>query len=267
MFTRIITASLIAAASVFIAAAPAQAAQTPVRLALEIQGPDGVFVPVASGARFAVSSATPTVARWTITNPLSVDTTGYYLYSYGPDCAVSDLTIVALGTYVCTETIAPSGPGERNLGALGGLFDGTDFAIAYPLVINTVDDTNGQSFALSATTVKPGDALTLSGVGFNAADALTASIGTQSLGAISGESFSQTVTIPAGTAPGAQSITLYSNGVAYAQRAVVVIGPAAVVPAPALAATGVEADGMLLFGGILLLAGFAAALVRRRQTA
>ena len=260
MRTRLLATVLIATASVLVVAGPAQAAPLPTVVTLEIQGPDGVFVPVASGAQFAVSSTTPTVARWTLTNAGPTDQTGYYLYSYGPDCLVSALTIAAGASYVCTETIDPPTTfGPRALGALAGLYDGiADYPIAYPLVINGVDDTNGQSFTVSTTTVKPGDLLTISGVGFDAADALTASIGTQNLGAISGSSFSQTVTIPAGTAPGVQTVTLYSNGVAYAVRSVTVLGPA-------LAATGSDTELPLLASGALLIGGLALALVRRRR--
>jgi hypothetical protein len=238
--------AVLVGASLLLGAVPAQAGIAPVTLSLEIQGPDGVFVPVASGAQFAVSSTTATVARWTLTNTRAAEYTGFYLYSYGPDCAVSDITIAASGTYVCIETIPPESDqtipayGLTNVGALGGFYDGVgpDFPVAYPVIINIVDDTNGQTFALSRTTVDPGDTIVATGGGFDADDALTGILDGAPAGSgsftVAGTSFSHTITVPTDLAPGTHTVVLYSNGVAYAVRSFEVRGAA-------LAATGVDA--------------------------
>ncbi len=246
-----------------IGSAPAHAAPAPVTLGLEIAGPDGVFAPVASGSQFAVSSITDTTARWTITNPSDTSQTGFYLYSYGPDCLVSDLTIAASSTYVCTEVIPATGTtGIRNLGALAGLFaDGEDYPVAYPLVIHSVDDTDGQSFTISKTTVAAGGTLVISGTGFDEDDALTGILASDpvdlgSFTVVDG-AFSSTLTLPVDLDPGMHTITLYSNGVAYAVRTFELLG------GPALAATGVDATAPALVGAGLL--GLGAVLVLRRR--
>jgi hypothetical protein len=252
--------AVLVGAGLLLAAAPAQAAIAPVTLRLEIQGPDGVFVPVASGAQFAVSSTTPTVARWTLTNTRAAEYTGFYLYSYGPDCALSDITIAASSTFVCTETIAPEDDkalpvyGFKNLGALAGFYDGVDpdFSVAYPLIVNIIDDSNGQTFALSRTTVDPGDTIVATGGGFDADDALTGILVGAPAGSgsftVTGTSFSHTITVPTDLAPGTHTVVLYSNGVAYAVRSFEVRGAA-------LAATGIDAGMPLALALAALAAG------------
>lgn len=262
--------AVLVGAGLLLAVTPAQAAIAPVTLHLEIQGPDGVFVPVASGAQFAVSSTTATVARWTLSNTRGAAFTGFYLYSYGPDCALSDITIPALGTFVCTETIPPESDqtvpayGLTNLGALGGFYDGVDpdFSVAYPLIINIVDDSDGQTFALSRTTVDPGETVVATGGGFDVDDALTgilvgAPAGSGSF-AVTGTSFSHSITVPTGLAPGTHTVVLYSNGVAYAVRSFEVRGAA-------LAATGIDAGAPLALGLGAVLVGLAVTVVRARR--
>ena len=262
--------AVLVGAGLLLAVTPAQAAIAPVTLHLEVQGPDGVFVPVASGAQFAVSSTTATVARWTLSNTRGAAFTGFYLYSYGPDCALSDITIPALGTFVCTETIPPESDqtvpayGLTNLGALGGFYDGVDpdFSVAYPLIINIVDDSDGQTFALSRTTVDPGETIVATGGGFDVDDALTgilvgAPAGSGSF-AVTGTSFSHSITVPTGLAPGTHTVVLYSNGVAYAVRSFEVRGAA-------LAATGIDAGAPLALGLGAVLVGLAVTVVRARR--
>jgi hypothetical protein len=276
-------ASALVGAALLLGAAPAQAIPVPVQLSFEVAGPDGVFVPVASGGQFAVSSTSPTTARWTLTNPTSTTLTGYYLYGYGPDCLVSDLTIAAGATYVCTEVIAPEAQqpapayGVQSLGALGGFFDGSDYAVAYPLSIDIVEDTAGASFTLDKTTVAAEGTIVISGSGFDDDDVLTGIIASTPIDlgtfALTGGSFSRSVTLPAGFDPGAHTITLYSNGVAYAVRSFTLLAaPAPVVPAavPELAASGASTADVgtpLALGSTLVLLGAALLVVRARRSA
>lgn len=254
---------------VLVAAAPANAARTPATLTLEVAGPDFIFVPVARGAQFAVSSITPTTVRWTLTNTATVDVTGFYLYSYGPDCAVSDITIVALGTYVCTEVIQPSAAfGLHDFGALGGVVDGVDFPILYPIVLDIVDDTNTLSFTLSETTLSAEGTLTIAGAGFDDDDALTGILTSTPvpLGSfpVTGGAFSHTFTLPAGLEAGIHTITLYSNGVAYAARSFMLLGAGG---AAQLSDTGVDATVPLGLGGMLVVLGTTVLLWGRRRHA
>lgn len=272
--------ALLVGGALLLGVTPAQAEQAPAVLSLEIAGPDGVFVPVASGAQFAVSSTTATTARWTLTNPTATSKTGYYLYTYGPDCLVSDLTIAAGATFVCTEVIPPEALetvptyGVKDLGALGGIYDGSDFPIAYPLRIDIVDDTNGKSFSLSQTTVDAEGTVVISGSGFDEDDALTGILSSTpvNLGAfpITGGAFTHSLTLPAGLEPGTHTITLYSNGVAYSVRTFELLGAASSGTgtsdaARQLAATGVEATAPLAVGGTVLALGMTVLLVTRRR--
>jgi LPXTG-motif cell wall-anchored protein len=267
--TRILAAAgitLLIGGLVLTDSAPADAVPPPVALSLEIAGPDGVFVPVASGAQFAVSSTTATTARWTITNPSAVSHTGYYLYTYGPDCLVSDVTIAALGEYVCSELIAPQmAAGIVNAGALAGLYEGgNDYPVTFPLIIDIVDDTNGQSLSLSETTVAAEGTLVISGTGFDEDDLLTGILTSTpvNLGAftVTGGAFSYMLTLPAGFAPGTHTITLYSNGIAYGARTFVLL---AAPTAALLPATGADATAPALLGGSLLALGLVLVLRRR----
>lgn len=269
LLTTAATAVLVGA-GLLLAVTPAQAGIAPVTLSLEIQGPDGVFVPVASGAQFAVSSTTATVARWTLTNTRAAEYTGFYLYSYGPDCLLSDITIAASGTFVCTETIPPESEqavpayGLTNLGALGGFYDGVgpDFPVAYPLTIDIVDDSDGQTFALSRTTVDPGETIVATGGGFDADDALTGILVGAPAGSgsftVTGTSFSHSITVPGDLAPGTHTVVLYSNGVAYAVRSFE-------VRAAALAATGIDAGVPMALGLGAVLVGLALTAARARR--
>lgn len=264
------TTAVLVGAGLLLGATPAQAGIAPVTLSLEIQGPDGVFVPVASGAQFAVSSTTATVARWTLTNTRGAEYTGFYLYSYGPDCALGDITIPASGTFVCTETIPPEfeqtvpAYGLTSLGALGGFYDGVgpDFSVAYPVTVDIVDDSDGQTFALSRTAVDPGETIIATGGGFDADDALTGILVGAPAGSgsftVTGTSFSHSITVPTGLAPGMHTVVLYSNGVAYAVRSFEVRGAA-------LAATGIDAGAPLALALGAVLVGLAATVVRPRR--
>jgi hypothetical protein len=271
--SAIASISLLVGGAFLLGVTPAQASPAPVELSLQIAGPNGVFAPVASGAQFAVSSATPTTARWTITNPTDTSRTGYYLYSYGPDCLVSDLTIAAGATYVCTEIIDPGATyGLQNLGALAGIYeDSEDFPISYPLVVNVVDDTNGQSFGISETTVAAQDSIVITGTGFDQGDVLTGILMSTpvDLGpfAITDGAFSYSLILPAGLDAGTHTITLYSNGVAYAARTFVL--NAVPVAVPQLSATGVDAVAPLALGGGLFILGAVLTLMtnRKRRTA
>jgi LPXTG-motif cell wall-anchored protein len=200
--------------------------------------------------------------------------TGFYLYTYGPDCLVSDLTIAAFGTFVCTEVItaqalepAPT-YGLKNLGALAGLYSsGIDFPVEFPLVVNIVDDANGQSFSLSETTVAAGGTLVISGTGFDEDDVLTGILASDpvNLGTftVTGSTFSHTLTVPSGLDPGNHTITLYSNGVAYGARTFVLLGDPV---ANLLPATGTDATTPVVLGASLLVLGLVLLRLRNARS-
>lgn len=249
-------------------------------LSLQIAGPDGVFVPVASGAQLAVASTSATTARWTLTNPTSSALTGFYLYSYGPTCAADSLTIAAGASYVCTESIPASASiGLNAVGALAGFANPVttaDWPLAFPLSINIVDDAAAASLSLSTTSLVPGQNLTLSGVGFLPDDVLTAVIDPAGSAAnfgpitVANGRFGSTLALPASITLGAHSVSLFSNGVFFGSRSftVVAAGPEGAGPDVAgkvLPATGGDAAGIAAGSATLLLAGLGLMLLGRRR--